>query len=534
MPEVQDVDSNYIYWQPDGGGAIQRTARTPETDAQFSIANPASAPAATPMSDPAPQDIPLGDTRLGAAAKTVGGAIGSAGQAISDVVSGPLISNRIGHAASDYLLQPAAGKEPETVGQQQARALTPPAPFESIAPVKPAENPAAPQVGAVSGHHPLAGPSSSSELFKAMREEKKATGQIIDLQKQAEDEKAFAMAVDANARDKFQADQAIKQADRDRAVKEGNAQLDAMNKEVREGKIDPDGFFGGDSGTAKRIGAAIAVALGQFAASMTGGQNAAMGIINDSIQRNIEAQKKNLAQKGLAADAQRSKLQMLREQGFDENQAEQATFLGGLEASKAKLAATLQASSSDAVRANGAKLMAQMDQNIAQTKLKFEAASRAAALKYQPKSFDDLIKKQKLDHEMSRDKAERMIRMADGSTAFAPTKEDATSIKESDENRIAMTSNLDRLKQIVKDKSSWTDRATRDEAKRISKELVTSYGVMKKLGALSDSDRELADQFRDPNSLFTGDDKIIDSINKYAGRINAGHNAKLQSRLVTE
>lgn len=546
MPELKDVDDKYIYWQPDDGGAIQRTARTAGTDKIFEVDafKPVEVKAGSPdipSSAFKPTEISVGAGPEGTTGPTekgippnempdpdvkvthTPGAPVVEGLKVThspDAIDAKIEGQMAGSGAMPLPAPTGPTGERELVPGQPQLAGTPgvSTPPSATTTSKPAAAPA--------------GPSAQQQLFKAMRDEKAAQGKAVDLAAQAADEQAFAMTVDANARDKFQADQMKKQADRDRTIKEGNDYLDTLNKDVREGKIDPDGYFA-EKGIGARIVAAIAIGLGQFGASMTGGQNTAMQIINDQVARHVEAQKAALKQKGVAAEAQREKIAMLRQQGFDEAQIDQALFLGGLEASKAKLAATIQASSSDVVRANGAAMLAKMDENIAATKIKFAAAAQAAALKYSPKNFNELLAAQKFDREMSQDKKERMVRLADGTPAFAHTKEDATKLKESDENRIAMTGNLQRLKQIVSQKTPF-DGETRDEAKRITSDLMTQFGVMRKLGALSDSDRELADQFRDPTAFFTGDKKILDSLTKYEGRINAGHNAMLDARLVTE
>jgi hypothetical protein len=70
--------------------------------------------------------------------------------------------------------------------------------------------------------------------------------------------------------------------------------LDEMMGQVAQQRIDPEGFFGGDGGFARRLGATLAVALGSLGSSLTGGPNQALGIINASIERNINAQESNL------------------------------------------------------------------------------------------------------------------------------------------------------------------------------------------------------------------------------------------------
>lgn len=542
MPELKDVDDNYIYWQPDGGGAIQQTARTAETDKLFGAdsvmsqrnftpqpiaggvgpdgaVGPTTAPAALPPQN----DGGLKVEHLRDASPLSGPpTVGDGGIKVEHLRPDPsAIAAQIADKSSPTLPLPVpAGEQP------------PPGSMPASAPAsQPAATASAPTAAPAAASQPAPGSHAQAEYFKALREQQKADGKLTNLAAQVEDEKAFTMATDAGAIQKFHVDQAEKAARQQQMVAADNQKLDDMTKEVRDGKIDPDGYWN-EKGMGARIAAAIGMGLGAFGAAINGGQNGAAKIIEDLVQGHVNAQKVALGQKEKGVDAQRNKIAMLRQQGFDDQQADQGALVGGLEAAKAQLSATIQANSSDVVRANGQKLMGEIDQKIAGAKMQFAQAAAAAAQKKQL-SANEQISLARLNHDVDKDKRGRMIRLADGSTGLAPTIEDATKLKESDENRLAMVGNLQRLRQIVSSTTPMNGE-TRDEAARISKELVTSYGVMKKLGALSDSDRELADQFRDPNAMLTGDKKIVDSINKYEGRINAGHNAMLKARLVTE
>lgn len=71
-------------------------------------------------------------------------------------------------------------------------------------------------------------------------------------------------------------------------------ELDAASKQVAATKIDPGQFWEDHGGTFGKVVAAIAVGMGQYSASRVGGQNAALSIINDSINKNIAAQQANL------------------------------------------------------------------------------------------------------------------------------------------------------------------------------------------------------------------------------------------------
>jgi hypothetical protein len=87
---------------------------------------------------------------------------------------------------------------------------------------------------------------------------------------------------------------AIERERRRQLVEETTQKLDAANKALDDSKIDIEAAYGGAAG---RIFAGLAVALGSFGASMTGGPNYAMQLVNQRIDREIDAQKTELEKK---------------------------------------------------------------------------------------------------------------------------------------------------------------------------------------------------------------------------------------------
>jgi hypothetical protein len=71
------------------------------------------------------------------------------------------------------------------------------------------------------------------------------------------------------------------------------AQIQKQQDQVASGEIDPDRLLG-DGLTGNRILAAIASALGSYAATLSGGRNFALETINERIERDIAAQREQL------------------------------------------------------------------------------------------------------------------------------------------------------------------------------------------------------------------------------------------------
>lgn len=77
-------------------------------------------------------------------------------------------------------------------------------------------------------------------------------------------------------------------------IDESLADLAARSSAVANAKVNPEQFWEGHGGALGSVLAAIAVGMGQYSASRTGGSNAALGIINGAIDKNIAAQRDNI------------------------------------------------------------------------------------------------------------------------------------------------------------------------------------------------------------------------------------------------
>jgi hypothetical protein len=122
------------------------------------------------------------------------------------------------------------------------------------------------------------------------------------------------------------------EAARRKALDAQQADYDRMQSEAATGKIvDPTTQWG--LGT--KALATIAVAIGEFGRSLTHGrQNAAMDIINESIGRNIQVQRENLAGKQEAAKGAAQGLAQMRARFGDERVADAAEYARQLEGYK--------------------------------------------------------------------------------------------------------------------------------------------------------------------------------------------------------
>jgi hypothetical protein len=113
---------------------------------------------------------------------------------------------------------------------------------------------------------------------------------------------ADAMYASAHALASQQANERIAQihADKDRYIAKEHDKLEQMSAATQR-EVDPDQFWE-HKGTAAKIAAALFIGVGQFAAAMGKGDNAALRIVNDAVSENIKAQQANISNANRALD----------------------------------------------------------------------------------------------------------------------------------------------------------------------------------------------------------------------------------------
>ena len=108
-------------------------------------------------------------------------------------------------------------------------------------------------------------------------------------------------------------------------VKATYKEYEQQADDLRTRKVDPNNVWKDPDGktnwTTKSL-AGIAVALGQFGASLTGGQNAALGIINNMIDRDIQAQRDEIENARADLDVTKNRMAFLRQEMGDSQAAE--------------------------------------------------------------------------------------------------------------------------------------------------------------------------------------------------------------------
>lgn len=164
------------------------------------------------------------------------------------------------------------------------------------------------------------------EAAKRLQEQGQALSQkeqaLVDAQKQASLERQEHFLneqelLDARQRDFDRKLQERKQVMQERADGYGKL-VQEKRAEVESAKIDPDALWK-ETGGVGRIFAAIAIGLGQIGASLKGTRNVALDIVENTIERNVQAQAAHLQKnKELLADAKDSYAQSMNALGDEE------------------------------------------------------------------------------------------------------------------------------------------------------------------------------------------------------------------------
>ncbi len=162
-------------------------------------------------------------------------------------------------------------------------------------------------------------------------------------------------------------------------------------QDLQEQKVDPQRFFK-DRGNWDTLAAGLAIAAGAYASALTGGENAALRIVNSAIDRDIDAQKSELAKKKDLVNLEDNLY--AKEMAFynDAQQAEASVRLTQLSAFENRLQNAVAKSQNPIIAANAKRTLAGLQQQAAEWKAKLAPKAQqvttreAATSKLDPKT----------------------------------------------------------------------------------------------------------------------------------------------------
>lgn len=161
-------------------------------------------------------------------------------------------------------------------------------------------------------------PETRARLEGALVQEKEAGQQLGAAEAAGDERQAAAIDRQAEQLGATMREQQIAQKDRSMALDGQMKYYQQLQQEAAEGKVNPDQWWGSKSGANKALGV-IGLILGALGGGATGGRNMAVEAANKFIDRDIEIQKANIANKHRAAEAAGSlyaqNLQRFKDQG---------------------------------------------------------------------------------------------------------------------------------------------------------------------------------------------------------------------------
>lgn len=317
------------------------------------------------------------------------------------------------------------------------------------------------------------------------------------------------------------------QAERDEEMNQRLQDFDTSVKSLSQASMDPDRFWSSRS-TGQKIAGLLAIGLGGFVQGARGGGNAGLDIINQAIDRDLKAQEFDFTSRRNAADGKQTAFALAMQKYGNQDAARAMARAASIDAAQAQLGQmrALYAGTDAANRADAAmaQLQREKEQQIAhgvrflpsqtvQTGPQFydpetgitysNAEAKGVAKDWRGQDFKreeiglntagDVIKEQAKVHAAdSKDAAKSMVVLPNGDRVQAPSPTEAGELRGMAANANEVRKLVDQAKTIRSD-SGWLASPSKiRELKRIQSNLVTAYGVAKKLGALSESDMNLA------------------------------------------
>jgi len=311
--------------------------------------------------------------------------------------------------------------------------------------------------------------------------------------------------------------------------------ISTLNEEYRAVEIEPNRIFKNAS-TGAKILAALSVGLGAYAASMTGGKNYALEIIDGAIADDIESQKLELKQKGAAIDDKRNLMNDLIKRGMSEAEAEEASRLMLYEKVQRTLKQRLLDIKDERLKENAKDLDEQLALKNAETKARLlqktltrqETVSTTkqlptVALKAKLAAIQERVKqkvKREIDQELGLPQKEKDARTVEGYLGLAPTPKAAEKMRAAERGTNSLIKQIDGL---IAYREKYGRELFDAEVSKTGKGMGTAVAMELKspaffnLGVLTGPDLELIDSFisRDPTAWGFGVESMYEQAKEY-------------------
>lgn len=287
----------------------------------------------------------------------------------------------------------------------------------------------------------------------------------------------------------------------DKAWQDARADRDANNK------VDPDKFWK-DKGVGAHIVGAIAQALGAFGSALTGGPNGAAQIIQRGIDANIRAQEQAIAGKGEAVKDAYNGVQHYISQGLSQQSAARAARADLWDRTARKIQSEISAYSNPEIKARGEALIAQAQENSNKEQIAEQQSNQARVVRKTisgpaataaPLSVENQLKLKAL--EVNLPQVDPKTGKETGALkVLAPSAEEAGKVREAQRVAGQMKRNLSVMSGLVANGWQSLPGATKEKVDKLNNQIILDEATLAKLGALSESDMNLASTLGDPTS----------------------------------
>lgn len=308
-----------------------------------------------------------------------------------------------------------------------------------------------------------------------------------------------------------------------------NAQMADIQESVKEynsKEVDPDRRWKSMGGGSK-AGTVISLMLGAMGAAFTKGPNYALEQYERSIDRDIDAQKTEIAKSRDAVGLKNNMMSQLMAKGTSERQAQAALRVQRMEELQTGIKAEMLRNDSAEVQARGNASLAAAEER----KLKFLAELKLATQDRSQIQMAPNTANTKAMQELN----ERAVGLPGGGVAYAPRAEDATKLREQSATTMSIQNKTDRLIKLTQ---SYAGKSipgqVKDEAKALITDLTMDYGKAKQAGAMSDDEFErMSGLFKDPTSVFVSDSRAVAAAQAFRQRSDANFiNALRANRMI--
>ena len=279
--------------------------------------------------------------------------------------------------------------EPEVLQRREGAFAEPIQPGPAMPPVQPGIQLPKVAVPSVRGLQkaieavPEAYQKAEGALTEAFRKKRGAIGEWEETEKEAARAEAGVLEARQTEYEALQARQHEREQERQDYISSEMVKLRDAVTNLRSAKVDPTRFYRHPDGSAnypKTIAAAVAIGLGALGSTLParyggGGPNVALQLVDKAIDRDIQAQRDDIANQRAGVGLQMNLLSQMRGMYADERKAELATKVAMLESYKMQLETTSARSGDERVANRAAMLVAETDQKQAQILGDIEIAS---------------------------------------------------------------------------------------------------------------------------------------------------------------